>query len=47
MASNTTTVTADSVQKNHEQAWHGFTTFVKFGIAGVVILLIGMAVFLL
>ena len=47
MASNTTTVTADSVLKSHEQIWHGFTNFVKFGIAAVIILLVGMAIFLL
>ena len=31
----------------HQRGWESFTTFLKVGIAAVVVLLIGMAVFLL
>ena len=31
----------------HQRDWEGFTTLVKVGIAAVIVVLIGMAVFLL
>ncbi|MBI1206529.1 MAG: aa3-type cytochrome c oxidase subunit IV [Azospirillum sp.] len=33
--------------RNHAEVWHGFTRFMIFGISAVVVLLVGMAAFLL
>lgn len=38
---------ADAELIRHQETWKGFTTLIKLGIAGVALLLIGMALFLL
>ena len=38
---------ADAELIRHQESWKGFTTFVKFGIVGVTLLLALMAIFLL
>lgn len=38
---------ADPELQRHRQTWIGFTRFLKIALAAVVLLLIGMAIFLL
>ena len=40
------TIMADPEFERHRQTWIGFTRFIKWSAALIVILLIGMAVFL-
>ncbi|WP_448205531.1 aa3-type cytochrome c oxidase subunit IV [Azospirillum sp. sgz302134] len=38
---------SDELVREHAAGWHAFTRFLTFGTAGVVVLLILMAIFLL
>jgi hypothetical protein len=40
-------MTIDAELQRHRQDWVGFTKFIKYGTTAVVIVLIGMAIFLL
>jgi len=40
-------MTFDAEYQRHRQDWIGFTQFVKYGTGAVIVLLIGMAIFLL
>ena len=40
-------MTIDAELQRHRETWHGFTQFLKFGTAAVILLLVGMAIFLL
>ncbi len=37
----------DPELERHRQTWIGFTRFIKYALAAIVILLVGMAIFLL
>jgi hypothetical protein len=40
-------MTIDAELQRHKATWHGFTQFLKFGMTAVIIILAGMAIFLL
>jgi hypothetical protein len=40
-------MTFDAEIQRHRQNWIGFTRFVKYGTGAVIVVLIGMAIFLL
>jgi len=40
-------MTFDAEYQRHRQDWIGFTQFVKYGTGAVIVVLIGMAIFLL
>jgi hypothetical protein len=40
-------MTIDAELQRHRETWHGFTQFIKYSTIAVIILLVGMALFLL
>ena len=40
-------MTIDAELQRHKSTWHGFTQFLKIGTSVVIIVLVGMAIFLL
>ena len=40
-------MTFDADYQRHRQNWNGFTKFIKYGTPAVIVVLVGMAIFLL